>query len=62
MITAGCGQSSDCTKVLGLVQSNRISRNPKTGNPLSCNDLVGVKSSADVTANGWTCVVSNKKK
>lgn len=55
MNAVGCAQQPDCAKVLSLTQNNRISRNPKTGNALNCNDLVGVKSPADVTANGWNC-------
>jgi len=61
MNAMGCAQQADCGKVLGLVSSGRTNRNPKTGNPLSCTDLLGVKSAADVTANGWTCGSSSKK-
>jgi hypothetical protein len=61
MNAVGCVQQADCVKVLGLVQSNRTNRNPKTGNALTCSGLVSVKSSADVTANGWTCGGASKK-
>ena len=55
MNSVGCGQQADCAKVLGLVQANRTNRNLKNGKPLTCNDLLGVKSSADVKAIGWNC-------
>ena len=61
MNSVGCAQQADCGKVLGLVNANRTNRNPKTGNALTCSDLVSVKSSADVTANGWTCGGASKK-
>jgi hypothetical protein len=51
----GCPQAADCTKVLGLAQANRIIRNPKTGQVLTCADLVAAKTPADVKANGWNC-------
>ena len=62
MTALGCTQAADCPKVLGLVNSNRTNRNPKTGNALTCTDLVGVKSAADVAANGWACIVPAKPK
>ena len=62
MIAVGCAQMSNCAGVLDLVQANRIIRNPKTSNALSCNDLLSVTSSSDVASNGWNCVVSQVKK
>jgi hypothetical protein len=60
MMAMGCAQSADCAKVLELVQTNKIIRNPKTTNALTCNDLLKAGTSTDVTANGWNCVVSTK--
>lgn len=62
MNSVGCAQQADCAKVLGLVQANRTNRNPKTSNALTCNDLLAVKSAADVTANGWSCGGAAKPK
>jgi len=60
MVAAGCAQAADCANVLSLVAANRTNRNPKTGNALACADLTGVKSAADVQANGWACSVPAK--
>jgi hypothetical protein len=61
MNAVGCPQQADCAKVLANVQALRTNQNPAKKNaPLQCSDLVGVKSSADVKANGWACGATKK--
>ncbi len=60
MAAMGCAQQADCAKVLSLAQANRVIRNPKTQQGLTCNDLLGAKTSADVQAMGWNCGGASK--
>jgi hypothetical protein len=60
MSTFGCAQQTDCANVLSLTQANRIIRNPKTKQGLTCTDLLGAKTPADVQAMGWNCGGASK--
>ena len=55
MNAMGCPQQADCAKVLSLAQANRVIRNPKTQQGLTCNDVLAAKTPADVKAVGWNC-------
>jgi len=56
MAAAGCVQPPTCASVLTNVQAKRLKQNPANGNlPLTCADLTGVHSAADVQARGWSC-------
>jgi len=56
MTAAGCVVQTACACTLANVEAHRLIANPSnSGNPLTCADLVSVKTSADVTARGWSC-------
>jgi len=55
MVGAGCIVQPDCEAVLTQKTAARMLRNAKTGAPLVCADLQGVKTAADLIALGQPC-------
>lgn len=56
MILVGCVELCSCPTVLANTEAHRMRPNPANGNlPLTCNDLLTVKTAADVVARGWSC-------
>lgn len=56
MVQVGCVQLPSCPVVLANAEHMRLIPNPLNGRmPLTCQDLVGVKTADDVKARGWSC-------
>ncbi len=52
-----CGpQLEDCVTVMSHIDGSRIKRNPRTGKPLTCMDIVNATTPADMQAIGVHCV------